>query len=56
MKPLGYVLFVLPPLKRNITDKEEFKFEVICFVFLSIIWEYKVVNDERIGKWALHVA
>jgi hypothetical protein len=35
MKPLGYVFFVLPPLKRNVTDKEELNFEVICFVFLK---------------------
>ena len=36
MKPLGYVFFVLPPLKRNIIDKEELNFEVICFVFLKV--------------------
>ena len=36
MKPFGYVFFVLPPLKRSITDKEELNFEVICFVFLKV--------------------
>ena len=31
-----YVLFVRPPLKRNIIDKDEFNFDVMCFVFLKV--------------------
>ena len=33
---IRYVSFVLPPLKRNITDKEELNFDVMCFVFLKV--------------------